>query len=343
MGIDIGERRVHLLEFGGGGRLRVTGYGSAAVPEYAVADDGIDDTGAVGDAVSQALAKSGINSRHAAVAMSGPAVISKIIEMPSGLSDADIEEQIHHEADAYIPYPIDEVFLDFRVIEPDPANPAFNRVMLAACRRDTVTSYLEALRESGLTIEVVDLASAALENACHLLIGELTPSMANVSYAVFDIRSDQTRLTVQRDGASVYTRDLTLSTRRLFDSLIEKNDLLDENALLKQLGAGSITGGAVVDELSEFAANASVEIEQALQFFASVSTYDESIDEVIITGEVGLFPGSESVLADHCERPLRLGNPIAGVPASHAAKKGNVEWHGPALSVASGLALRSVR
>jgi len=343
MGVDIGAKRVQLLEFRDSGRLRVNGYGSARLTDPAVVDDIVTDVEAVGNAVKNALRKSGISSQNAAVAVSGPGVITKIIELPAHFDDAEIEEQIHYDAESYIPHPIEEVHLDFRVVEPDPNKPSVNRVMLAACRRETVETYIEALKKGGVTVEIVDLASIALQNACSLLIDSDPSSDERSNYAVFDVRGEQTRMTVQSNGESVYTRELTLATGSMLASLVSQNKVLDESELFERLRDGTIDADMVADDVKKFATNAAAQIEQALQFFTSATGFYETIDEVIVTGEIGLLPGIETALGEHLGRPLRLGNPIGKMPASSAAKKKGVEWYGPALAVASGLAIRSVR
>lgn len=343
MGVDIGMRRLHLLEFSGSEQPCVSGFGSASIADHAVIDDRVADIDAVGDSVKQALHRSGIGSRRAALAVAGPAVISKMVELPAGLGDAEIEEQIHYDAAAYISHPIEELHLDFRIVESDPSNPDINRVMLAACRRDTVASYIDALAKGGISVAIVDLASAALENACGLLVGDIPAAQVLTNRAVFDVRAEYTRLTVQHRGKSVYSRELTLATQQLTDLLVAQHDVLNEDDLFGQLRAGAISASMIADKVADFAADAARQIEQALQFFTSAAAFDETIDEVVIVGDIGLLPGSERALGEHLNRPFRLGNPIANMSASSAAKDKNVEWYGPALSVASGLAIRAVR
>lgn len=343
MGVDIGARRVQLLEFSDGRHPRVNGFGSARLADQAVVDDIVADVDAVGNAVKNALRKSGISSRNAAVAVSGPGVIIKMIELPVSLGDEEIEEQIHYDAEAYIPHPIEEVHLDFRVVEPDPNKPSVNRVMLAACRRETVATYIEALKKGGVSVEIVDLASIALQNACNLLIDGDNSHYEGATYAVFDVRGEQTRLTVQSNGKSVYSRELTLATGSMIESLVSQYEVLDEGELFERMRDGTIDAGMIANDVAEFATNAAAQIEQTLQFFTSAAAFHETIDEVIVTGDIGLFPGIEAALVQHLDRPLRLGNPISHLPASNAAQKKGVEWYGPALAIASGLAIRSVR
>ena len=344
IGVEIGARHVHLLEFKRSGhQIEVSGYGSMPLPDQSVTDDQVNESGAVGQAIRKAMHKSGIKTNHAAIAVSGSTVITKVIDMPANFGDEEIEEQIHFDAESYIPHPIDEVYLDFRILEPNPNDPEYNRVMLAACRRETVEAYIDAVKKGGLTVDIVDLSSFALQNACHLLIDDDMAHDEQASYAVFDIRTEQTRMTVQNQGQSIHSREIALATRSLIEPLIELHGLNSESELYEKLRYGTIDADMIHDDLEEFVATAAAQIEQSLQFFSSAAAFEQTINGVIITGDIGLFPGAESVFIENLDRPLRLGNSIKKLDVSKTARKNDVEWFGPVLAVASGLAIRSVR
>jgi hypothetical protein len=73
---------------------------------------------AAADAVRKAVKRSGTKVKHAAVAIGGAAVITKVITMPGNLSDGEMGEQIEEQADQYIPFPLEEVSYDYEVIGP---------------------------------------------------------------------------------------------------------------------------------------------------------------------------------------------------------------------------------
>ena len=108
--------------------------------------------------------------KQAAVAVAGSAVITKIIEMDAGLDDDEMEEQIKLEADQYIPYPLDEVSIDFEVQGISPRNPERVEVLLAACRRENVDIREAALALAGIDVKVVEVEAYAMERACELVI-----------------------------------------------------------------------------------------------------------------------------------------------------------------------------
>ena len=151
LGIDISSTSVKLIELSkNNGRYRVESYAVEPLPPNSVVEKNINDAEAVGEAVKKVVAKSRSGIRTAAVAVAGSAVITKTIQMPAGLKDRDLESQISIEADQYIPYPLDEVSIDFEVVGPSEHNADQVDVLLAACRKENVEMREDVLEIAGL-------------------------------------------------------------------------------------------------------------------------------------------------------------------------------------------------
>ena len=106
VGLDISSTAVKLLELSyNGSRYRVESYAVEPMPPNSVVERAITDAEAVGDAIRRAIKRSGTRATHAAVAVSGSAVITKVITMPASFSELELESQIELEADPHIPYP----------------------------------------------------------------------------------------------------------------------------------------------------------------------------------------------------------------------------------------------
>lgn len=344
IGVDISTTRIKLLELDGrAGAYRVLSYASEALPPDAVIDDQIADPEAVANTMRRALERSGTRTRDAAIAVSGPTVISKIIHMPADLDDTEMEQQIGFDAEQYIPHAIDEVNLDFQVIERDPDNPSVNRVLLVACRRETIETRIGALDMAGVNVRVVDVEEYALQNACSLLISQ-TPALAGENnVAVFDVGAYQTRLSVQQSTRSIYSRELAFGAHALATRLAERHHCKDLDQLRGRLRTGDIAAEAIATDVNDFADRLASQIQRALQFYISAATRDEAIDQILLVGGTTLFPGMERALAHRLQRSVSVGNPLAGMLASSAARRNHVDQEAPALMVAAGLALRSLQ
>ena len=129
IGVDISSTAVKLLQLSQtGGRYRVEHYAVEPLPPNAVVEKNIVEVEAVGEAIRRALARSGSKLKHACAAVAGSAVITRVIPMSAELSEDDLEGQIQVEANQYIPYPIEEVSLDFEVMGPVRDNPDMNKL-----------------------------------------------------------------------------------------------------------------------------------------------------------------------------------------------------------------------
>ena len=158
IGLDIGSSAVKLVELHkAGSTYRVDAFAIEKLPKGAVVDQQIKEPEQVGAAIARAVRASGTSLKRAAVAVSGAEAINKVIEMPADLSEDELESQINFEADQHIPFTIDEVNLDFQVVGPVEDRDDVVRVMLAACKRDTIDLRLAALEFGGLDAKVVDV------------------------------------------------------------------------------------------------------------------------------------------------------------------------------------------
>ncbi|HBO5161887.1 TPA: type IV pilus assembly protein PilM [Pseudomonas aeruginosa] len=174
LGIDISSTSVKLLELSrSGGRYKVEAYAVEPLPPNAVVEKNIVELEGVGQALSRVLVKAKTNLKSAVVAVAGSAVITKTIEMEAGLSEDELENQLKIEADQYIPYPLEEVAIDFEVQGLSARNPERVDVLLAACRKENVEVREAALALAGLTAKVVDVEAYALERSYALLSSQL--------------------------------------------------------------------------------------------------------------------------------------------------------------------------
>ena len=207
VGVDISSTAVKLLQLSqSGNRYRVEHYAVEPLPPNAVQEKNIVEVEAVGDAVRRAVQRSGTRAKHCAVAVAGSAVITKVISMPADLSEDDLEGQIQVEANQYIPYPLEEVSLDFEILGPMRDNPEMMEVLLAASRTENVDIRVAAVELAGLTAKVVDVEAYAMESAFSLVGDQLDLGEDSV-VAVVDVGATMTTLIVIRNNRTLYTRE----------------------------------------------------------------------------------------------------------------------------------------
>jgi len=171
LGLDISSTSVKPLELSkAGGKFKVESYGVEASPENAVVEKNIADVEGVGEAIARLVERSKTKVKEAAVAVAGSAVITRVIEMPATLSEHEMETQINTvEADNVIPYPLDEVSVDFEIQGPSLPNEDQVEALLAACRRENVEMRQAAVELAGLKSKVVDIEAHCMQRAFNLV------------------------------------------------------------------------------------------------------------------------------------------------------------------------------
>lgn len=203
LGIDIGATSIKLVELSRSGPgFRVQAYGLEPLPANAVLDNTVHEPEVVALALSRLVRRARTSVRKVALAVGGSAVITRTLEMDAGLSDEQMHAQLRLDADHYIPYPLDEVAIDFQVRGAACHGRERVEVLLAACRTEQLEAREAALALAGLTAQVIDVEAFALARALALLVGD-----AQQRVAVFELGASSTLLRVFDEGAVIYSRE----------------------------------------------------------------------------------------------------------------------------------------
>ncbi len=340
VGIDISSTTVKLLELSeSNGGYRVEAYSVASLPQGAVFEKNINNVGEVATAVQSVMHQSRSRATEVVAAVSGSSVINKVIAMPAGLTDEELETQIALEADQYIPYPLEEVALDFEIQGPTPGRDDQVDVLLAACRRETIDSRVEALELAGLTPKVIDVEAYSMERAYELIrpIAGVDPA---ATVAVVDIGATMTTLSVLNQGANTYTREQTFGGKQLTDEIMRRYGLpLREAGLAKK--QGGLPDGYEEEVLTPFKEAVVQQVGRSLQFFYSSSSFN-SVDHIFLAGGVAATDGLVSLVENRLATPTTIGNPFANMSISPRVNAVALSGDAPAMMVAAGLALRAM-
>jgi type IV pilus assembly protein PilM len=340
LSIDISSAAIKLLELSRiGTRYRVESYGVAPLPQDAVIDKNIANVGVIADAIKVALNQSGTKLKQATVAVSGSAVMTKIITMEASLNDDAMEEQIMIEADQYVPYSLDEVNFDFEVQGPNVTNPEMVDVLLAASRRENVDDRVEALLRAGLKTRIVDVEAFAMENAFSLLADQFSDSVEGQTVAIADIGATMATLNVLHDRHTVYAREQVFGGKQLTEEIQRRYGLSYEEAGMAKKHGG-LPDNYVADVLEPFKRAMVQQIQRLLQFFVSSSS-NRTIDSIILAGGCASIPGIEKLVEKSLDMPVYIANPFVNMALSTKIKPQMLSNDAPAMMIACGLALRS--
>ncbi|MFA0810314.1 pilus assembly protein PilM [Microbulbifer epialgicus] len=340
LGLDISSTAVKLLELSrNGDKYRVESYAVEPLPPNAVVDKNINDIGATAEAIRKVIRRSKTRLRRAAVAVSGSAVITKTLEMPADLSDEDLEARIALEADQYIPYPLEEVSLDFEVQGPSEKGEDQMEVLLAACRSENIEQRISALSEAELEAGVVDVEAYAIERT-YTLLEDQFPPQEQLVVAVVDIGATMSALSVLVDGKTVYTREQLFGGRQLTDEIQRRYGLSAEEAsLAKHQGGSGLPEDYYIEVLEPFRDAVIQQVTRSLQFFYSSTSYSD-VDYILLSGGVAAMEGLSDLVGEKLGKPTLVANPFQGMNISSRINRQTLANEAPALMIAAGLAMR---
>lgn len=340
LGIDISSTSVKLLELSRtGNRYRVEAYAVEPLPANAVVEKNIAELEGVGQALSRLLNKAKSSVKSAAVAVSGSAVITKSIEMDAGLSDDELENQLKIEADQYIPYPLEEVAIDFEVQGPAARSPGRVEVLLAACRKENVEIREAALALAGLTAKVVDVEAYALERSYSLLAPQLGAGHDELTVALVDIGATMTTLSVLHNGRTIYTREQLFGGRQLTEEIQRRYGLsMEEAGLAKK--QGGLPDDYESEVLQPFKEAVVQQVSRSLQFFFAAGQFHD-VDYILLAGGTASIPNLDRLIQQKIGTQTLVANPFADMALSGKVNAGALASDAPSLMIACGLALRS--
>ncbi|WP_440877230.1 pilus assembly protein PilM [Thalassotalea sp. PLHSN55] len=340
VGIDIGSHSIKavLLNQGNDGYI-LEAYVVEPMPRGAVIDREIQDIEAVGNIVAKVRKQIASSVSHAAAAVSGQTVITKVIYMDIALNEDELASQIEIEADSLIPYPLDEVSLDFETLDVNESDPSKINVLLSAARTESVEARVSALEAGGFEAKVIDVESYAISRA-HDICLSLLPEDANEKVvAIADVGATMTLFSVTEAGNHIYSRDQLFGGEQYTRSIVSYYNKTFEEAEAAKVSQ-DLPPNYTFEVLAPFHTILVQQIRRAIQMFLTASG-KEKVDYLIISGGTGLVEGIQELLAEELGIHTIIANPFSNMTVSEKIDQEKLEKVAPQLMVATGLALRS--
>jgi type IV pilus assembly protein PilM len=340
VGLDIGSSAVKAVELKPAGKgYKVTAFGAESVPPDSIVDGAIIDAAAVADAIRRLFEGQKIQTKEVAASLSGNAVIVKKITLPV-MTEAELAESVYWEAEQYIPFDIQDVNLDYQILDPgDAANgKATMDVLLVAAKKEKIADYTGVIAQAGRTAVVVDVDVFALQNAFEVNYG-IQPGQVVV---LLNAGASATNINILQGEQSVFTRDISIGGNAYTEALQKELNLPFEDA--DQLKRGEPVDGMTFEEarpvLRAVTENVMLEIQKTFDFF-KVTAASDRIDRIVVSGGASRAEGFLEMLTERFEAPVELFDPFKNV--SFDAKRFHADAAAgvaPTAAVAVGLALR---
>jgi type IV pilus assembly protein PilM len=339
VGLDIGSSAVKAVELQPIGKsYRVSAFGSEPIPPDSIVDGAIIDGTAVADAIRRLFERHPFKSKDVAASLSGNAVIVKKINLPVMTAD-ELAESIYWEAEQYIPFDIQDVNLDYQILNPGtaPASGTMD-VLLVAAKKDKIADYTGVIAQAGRVPVVVDVDVFALQNAYELNYG-LDPSAIVV---LLNAGASAININILSGDQSLFTRDISIGGNAYTEAVQKELNLPFD--LAEQLKKGHPVDGVsyqdAVSVLHAMTDSVLLETQKTFDFFKATAASDR-IDRLILSGGASRVDGFAQALEERFGAPVEMFNPFKKI-AFDAEKLGVTDPQTlvPTAAVAVGLALR---
>ena len=342
VGLDIGSSAVKAIELRSNGKgMKVAAVGVEPLPPDSIVDGAIIDSGAVADAIRRLFdASKAFKGKDVAAALSGSSVIVKKISLPA-MSEQELADSIHWEAEQYIPFDIQDVNLDYQILDngTGAGSEGTMQVLLVAAKKDKIADYTGVITHAGRTPAIVDVDAFALQNAYEANYGLDASSVV----VLLNAGASAINVNIISGGQSVFTRDVSMGGNAFTEAVQRELNLPYDTA--EQLKRGQNVESVTFEEarpvLRAVTDNVLLEVEKTFDFFKGTAP-TEHISRIVLSGGASRVDGFTEALRERFETEVEHFDPFRQI-AFDAGKLGvSTEEMAPVAAVAVGLALRRV-
>jgi type IV pilus assembly protein PilM len=338
VGLDIGSSAIKLVEVKAGGKAgaeyQLMNIGLEPLPPEAIVDGAIMDSGSVIDAIQRLFSTLKVKNPGVATNVAGNAVIVKKISLPQ-MSPEELAESIHWEAEQYIPFDIQDVALDYEVVEGGGSGGNMD-VVLVAVKKDKISDHTSVITQAGKSPQVVDVDVFALQNCYEINYG-VDPGRV---IALLNIGAALMNINIFKSSTSIFNRDIAIGGNQYTDAIQKELNLSFDQAEAVKRGGRAEGGANVQSVLQAVSENVALEVQKTLDFFKAMSSEDR-IDRIFLSGGASRTLGLRELLADRFEAGIEFLNPFNNVTYNpRDFDPDYINEIAPSAAIAVGLAAR---
>jgi type IV pilus assembly protein PilM len=342
VGLDIGSSAVKAIELKAAGKgFKVVAFAIQPVPPDSIVDGAIIDGAAVADAIRRVFENKAFKTKEVAASLSGNAVIVKKINLPV-MTEAELAESIYWEAEQYIPFDIQDVNLDYQILNAGVGAESAGTmdVLLVAAKKEKIADYTGVISQAGRVPVVVDVDAFALQNAYEVNYG-LEPDAVVV---LLNAGASAININILTGDQSLFTRDISIGGNAYTEAVQKELNLPFDSAEQAKRGepVDGVNAEDVTPVLHAMTENVLLEIQKTFDFFKATASSDR-IDKIVLSGGASRVDGFAAAVQERFSTAVESFDPFKTI-AFDAQKLGIVDAEAliPTVAVAVGLALRRV-
>ncbi|MHB9020512.1 MAG: type IV pilus assembly protein PilM [Halothiobacillus sp.] len=350
LGVDISSTavKVLMLEKHRNG-YRPTAFAIEPISAGAVQDKTITDPDVVAGALSRALSRSRAKTKHIVMAVPTGSSVSRVLNIQNPGNEFELEEQVRMESDQYIPFPIDEVSLDFEPLHSSLDSQAKKKkageditlsVVMAATRSTNVEARIAVAEAAGLIVDVMDVESFAIQNAfTEIIAPSLTAEDRAQPVALLDIGANTTTINVFNGDNIIYSKEHAFGGKLLTNDISLYYGLSPDEAEEKKRN-DTLPDDYHRKVLQPFIDNMAMQVERFIQYFYA-ETNAGTIGLILLGGGTANTAGAIERINNETGIRTRSANPFVAIGQGSRISAELLANYGSSMLIACGLALRS--
>jgi len=363
-GLDICDLSLKIVKLKKRGRaLTLASFGETEIRPGIIKDGEIKDEKKLAEIIKKAVKSVNgekLKTKHVVVSLLEEKAFLQVIQMPK-MAEEDLKSAIIYEAENYIPLPVEEVYLDFQVIEPLQDHLDHQDVLIVALPKKIVDSYVNSLKMAGLQPVAFEIESQSIARA--LIKNEIAPRPV----LIIDLGQTRSNFIIFSGTCARFTSSVPVSSQ-LFTQAIAKNlgityaeaeklkiDYgLEEKTVVELEGGGTEERkykGRVFEALVPSLVDLVQQIKRHQDYYRTYASHEHLppdnkgiASSILLCGGGANLKGLSEILLLELRNPVELGNPWVNVfPEGKKGTTGLSFEKSLSYATAIGLAIRGVR
>jgi len=339
--LDIGSSCIKAAELKISGKgVSLHKFGMTRIAPGTIVEGRIIDMDGLAGEIRALFKSEKIHEKNVAISTGGHSVVIKTINI-STRPEKKLHDTIYSESEQYIPYDIDDVNIDYQVLDKSGFSNDQMSVLVVAVKKDLVEEYIDLIHMAGLYPKIIDVDTFALQNAYDILPSESQEE----TILLVDIGASKTSLNILKEKTSLMMRDTVSGTNQIIEEISSQFDISEDEA--EQIVNGGGTNDIVdQDKIQEICNSISqdwcAEICEVVNTYQASGDYD-TIGKIVLSGGGVFIKGFKDLLLSELDAEVSIINPFEAILVNEKKFSDSfITRIGPLAPIAIGLALRRV-
>ena len=303
LALDIGSSSIKIFELRKKQRvLTLIKHKAISLEDDWIAGHRIRNYDALVDTLAKFVIDNGYEGYDTAVVVAGPQVVTQILKLPTRFAHYQLKTYIELEAEKYLPFRIEELAFDYKILNNKQKNQDTQEVLLAAAKKEYINEYIDLIKTVNLNPKVVDVYGCVVNRLCQ----QINEPTEDKVVAMIDIGASVITLSIYKDEHQLYLREFNYGGRELNKMMMLEYSINETQAEEMKLNVSNCTVDAVRNKFKDILIG---QIYQLIHFFY-VSVFADKIDCVYMFGGTAQLPGLAIELENKLKLPVKIFNPF---------------------------------